>query len=513
MDIKPIKRTLGLTSLAAALLAAAGCVVGPTYERPAVATPAAFKEAAAPAVPGAASGATAPTPLLAPGETGAWQPARPAEELARGTWWTVFGDETLNGLEAQAAHANFNVQAAAARLSEARAIQQSARAGLFPTLDAGFSPTRQKASPASQGFTSNTGTQVQTLWRAEASVSYEVDLFGRVASNVAAARADTAQSEALLHSVQLALQADVAQDYYNLRELDAEQSLFAQTVALREAALKLVGRRFDEGEISELDVARARSELATARSDALGVARQRAAQEHALAVLLGKPAAEFTLPPVPLQAVTAIIPPGLPSALLERRPDVAAAERAMAAANARIGVAKAAFFPSLTLTGLGGFESATLGDLFQWSSRTFLLGPFAGTALNLPIFDGGARRANLANARAQYEEDVARYRQQVLVAFQEVEDNLSNLRILDEQTRAQNEAVGASTRAAHLSRTQYTEGQVTYLDIIDAERTVLQTRRAAVQLAGAQATSTVNLIRALGGGWDATPAPANLAQR
>jgi outer membrane protein, multidrug efflux system len=202
----------------------------------------------------------------------------------------------------------------------------------------------------------------------------------------------------------------------------------------------------------------------------------------------------------------------LPSSLLERRPDIAAAEREMAAANARIGVAKAAFFPSLTLTGTGGFESATLGDLFKWSSRAFLLGPLAGTALNIPIFDGGRRKGNLANARAVYEEDVAGYRQQVLVAFREVEDNLSDLRILESQTATQNDAVKASQRAADLSRLQYEEGEVNYLDVIDAQRTVLQARRSAIQLQGVQAASTVNLIRALGGGWgEGVSKPGQLA--
>jgi multidrug efflux system outer membrane protein len=214
----------------------------------------------------------------------------------------------------------------------------------------------------------------------------------------------------------------------------------------------------------------------------------------------------------PLEPVDLRIPAGLPSSLLERRPDIAAAERAMAAANARIGVAKAAFFPSLTLTGTGGFESATLGDLFKWSSRAFLLGPLAGTALNIPIFDGGRRKGNLANARAVYEEDVADYRQQVLVAFREVEDNLSDMRILEAQIRTQNQAVEASLRAADLSRVQYAEGAVNYLDVIDAERTVLQARRAAIQLQGIQAASTVNLIRALGGGWgDVVPQQARIA--
>jgi multidrug efflux system outer membrane protein len=495
-----IKRWLGLSALLGSLLVVAGCSLAPTYAKPDVKEPAAFKE-------------TSQT-VLAASEQGTWKTAQPSEQVMRGEWWTVFNDDTLNDLERQAADANQNLRAAAARVKESRAINQTARAGLFPTLDAGFGPTREKLSPASQLQPQNVNIPSQTLWRAQASASYEVDLFGRVSDSVKAANADTAQSEALFRSVQLALQADVAQNYFNLRELDAENDVFARTVALREQSLKLVQRRFAEGDISELDVARSRSELASAKSDAMTVQRMRAASEHSLAVLLGKAASQFTMAANPLTPVDIKIPPGLPSSLLERRPDIAAAERAMAAANSRIGVAKSAFFPSLNITGSGGFESATLGDLFNWSSRTFLLGPFAGTALNLPIFDGGRRKGNLANARAIYEEDVANYRQQVLVAFQEVEDNLSDLRILETQTQTQAEAVSASNRAAQLSRTRYTEGAINYLDVIDAERTVLQSQRTAVQLAGVQATSTVNLIRALGGGWgdmpvaSAEPAPA-----
>lgn len=214
-----------------------------------------------------------------------------------------------------------------------------------------------------------------------------------------------------------------------------------------------------------------------------------------------KTPAEFSMPAAPIEAVNLRIPAGLPSSLIERRPDIAAAERAMASANSRIGIAKAAFFPSLTITGVGGFESATLGDLFKWSSRAFLLGPLAGTSLNIPLFDGGRRTANLANARAAYEEDVAKYRQQVLTAFREVEDGLSDLRILEGQKQTQAEAVQSATRAADISRMQYTEGAINFLDVIDAERTALQTKRAAVQLQSVQAAATVNLIRALGGGW------------
>jgi multidrug efflux system outer membrane protein len=478
--------------LLSALLTISGCSLAPKYEVPSTPTTAAFKEA--------------PQQPLSAEQAGTWKTAQPSEDVARGEWWKVFEEPKLNELEQQAMDANQNLRAAAARVKEARAMNQAARAGLFPSLDAGFGPTRQRVSAASLFQPDGTDVPQQTFWRAQASASYEVDLFGRVASTVDASQADTQRSEALFRSVMLALQADVAQNYFALRELDAESEVFKSAVDLRQQALKLVQRRFSEGEITELDLSRAKAELASAQSDAMTVQRLRAASEHSLAVLLGKAPAEFAMAADPLKPVKLRVPSGLPSSLLERRPDIAAAERAMAAANSRIGVAKAAFFPSLTLTGTAGFESATIGDLFKWSSRAFLLGPLAGTALNIPIFDGGRRKGNLANARAIYEEDVANYRQQVLLAFREVEDNLSDMRILEDQTRTQDEAVKASQRAADLSRSQYTEGAVNYLDVIDAERTVLQARRAAVQLQGVQAASTVNLIRALGGGWGDMPA-------
>lgn len=490
------------SALLGALLVVAGCSLAPTYVVPTATTAAAsstFKEAAPAAGASAADGASQAG--TSSENLGTWKTAQPSEDTARGEWWKVFGDATLDDLERQAIDANQNLKAAAARVKQARALNQSARAALFPTLDAGFGPTRERVSAASLFEPDGTQVPQQTLWRAQASASYEVDLFGRVASTIDASKADTQRSEVLYRSVLLALQADVAQHYFALRELDAEGDVFAQAVTLREQALKLVKRRFDEGDVTELDYQRAQAELASAKSDAMTVQRLRAASEHSLAVLLGKAPSDFSMSANPIQPVDLRIPPGLPSALLERRPDIAAAERAMAAANARIGVAKAAFFPSLTLTGTGGFESATIGDLFKWSSRAFLLGPLAGTALNVPIFDGGRRKGNLANARAVYEEDVARYRQQVLVAFQEVEDNLADMRILEVQTQAQGDAVRASQRAADLARKQYAEGAVNYLDVIDAQRTVLQTQRAAIQLQGVQAASTVNLIRALGGGW------------
>jgi multidrug efflux system outer membrane protein len=484
--------------LLVALLAA--CSVEPTYKRPEVDTPVAFKEAPAASATSAASAPSAQ-------DTGTWKQAQPADDAHRGEWWTIFGDAQLNALEEQAAAANQDLKAAAARVQQARAVTQAAKSDWFPKLDAGFGPTRERASAASQFLPDSAGGTTGTIWRAQVGASYEADLFGRVSSNVNASRADEQQSAALFRSVQLSLQADVAQNYFQLRELDTDQDLYRRTVALREDTLKLVERRFKEGDIGELDVSRSRNELASARADAVGVARQRAASEHSLAILLGKPPADFSFAEAPLVPVTVRVPPGLPSALLERRPDVSAAERAMAAANARVGLAKSAFFPKLDITGAFGFESATLGNLFMWSSRAFILGPFAGTALTVPLFDGGRRKANLAQARSKYDEDVAQYRQQVLVAFREVEDNLADLRLLDDQMREQNNAVQASQRAAHLSSTQYTEGAVSYLDVIDGERQVLTSQLQASHLSGTQAVATVNLIRALGGGWGDVTAP------
>lgn len=490
----------GATAIAATLILAA-CSMAPAYQAPSAPRDAAFKEAS-PAW-------SQETATALDGST--WKAATPSEEATRGEWWKIFNDTVLDNLERQALDANQDLKAAAARVKEARALNQVARSAYFPTVDAGLGATRQQPSAASQGLADGARVQPSTVYRAQANVSYEVDLFGRVAANVDAAKADTQRSEALFHSVQLALQADVAQNYFALRELDAEGEVYAHAVALREDSLKLLKSRFDEGDISEVDVLRAESELSTARSAAMTALRLRAASEHSLAVLLGKTPAEFTMPASPLQSVNLRIPAGLPSSLLERRPDIAAAERAMAAANARIGVATSAFFPSLSLTGTGGFESSSFGNLFKWSSRSFLLGPLTGTALSLPLFDGGKRKGDLANAKASFEEQAATYQQQVLLAFREVEDNLAALRILEDQTRTQGDAVASSTKAAALLRTQYTEGQTNYLDVLDAQRSVLSARRDAVQLQGLQAIATVNLIRALGGGWDDTASPAPAA--
>ncbi len=472
------------TTLVAALLLAA-CSVAPTYQRPDAHVGNAFKEN----VP----------------ESAQWKRAEPSEASERGQWWTVFADAKLDELQADAARANLTLKAGLARLAQARAAAGIAESQRFPTVEAGAGATRLRASPASLGLPAGADVPAQTLYRAQLGASYEVDLFGRVANEVAAARADVAQTERLYASLLLAIQADVAQSYFALRGLDAEIALLADTVRLREQALALVERRFKAGEIAELDVARAQTELATARAEGVALTRRRAELEHALAVLVGRTPAELDLPARPLAFAPIAIPPGLPSQLLERRPDIAAAERAMAAANARIGVARAAWFPRLTLTGLLGLEAANSGDLFRASSRTWALGPLAGTALAATVFDGGRRAANEQGARAAFDETAASYQQTVLGALREVEDSLSGLRILAQQAHEQASAVESAQRAAELSSSRYRAGYVNYLEVIDAERQVLATRRAATQVERERALATVALIRALGGGWDHVP--------
>lgn len=486
-----LRLTLGL-----ATLALAGCALPPAYMPDTGAVPSHYKQSQA--------------DLNDP-----WQPASPADDVLRGAWWNVFQDPALNALQAAAQDANPTLQAAYARLQQSRAQHRHARASLFPRLDLGFGPTRQRESPASQGAPDDGNAAHSTLWRTEGAVAYEVDLFGRVASTISAAAADMDQTGALYRLILLALQADLADAYFLIRELDAGLCVYQRTLALRERSYQLSRIRHEGGDADERDVARARQEWESARADALGAERQRANAEHALAVLIGKAPADFSLPLSPLTRIAVSVPAGLPSALLERRPDIAAAERAMAAASARVGVARAAFFPRLELTGAAGFESADLSQLFQWSSRTFLLGPFLGTALTLPVLDGGKRQAGIDAAQAVLEEETARYRETLLNAFREVEDNLASLRLLAPQQAAQDNARQAAERSAELSRLQYETGTHTQLDVIEADRTLLQQELATARLNGERARATVRLIRALGGGWD-TPlpgAPADSAAR
>jgi multidrug efflux system outer membrane protein len=464
-----------------AALALAGCAA-PELRAPQIDVPAHFKEDATQAEGGAK-----------------WKLAQPAEAQPRGEWWKAFNDATLNQLIDEATKANANLAAAAARVKQARALAGVAEADRIPQVGVQAGAQRGRASDVSLGLPEGTRVPTANVFQVQLTASYEIDLFGRVANNVGAARADAAASEALYRSVLLALQADVAQTYFRLRATDAELAFLNETVLLREENVRINQRRFDLGDIGELDLARSKTELATTRSDAIALQRQRAQFEHALAVLLGKPAASFSAENNPLLASAVLpgIPAGLPSALLERRPDIAAAQRTMIAANARIGVARSAMFPALSLTAVGGGISEDLSNVFKWNSSTWLV----GALMSLPIIDGGRNRAAVTRSEAGLEEAVASYRQSVLTAFAEVEDNLAGLRTLAGQTQAIDDAVASARRSADLARKLYEAGRSSYLDVLDAQRNLATVERSAVQLRGTRAATTVALIRSLGGGW------------
>lgn len=472
--------------LAALLLAACAA---PEFKQPKIDVPTAFKESAEPMT--AADGTR-------------WKPAQAAEAQPRGEWWLAFNDPVLNQLIAEATSANANLQVAAARVKQARAIAGIAEADRSPQIGVSAGGQRERASPLSLNLPQGTVVPPANIYQANLTASYEVDLFGRVAASVSAARADAAAVEATYRSVLLSLQADVAQTYFRLRETDAELDTLNQAVRLREESLHVNQRRYDLGDLGEFDLSRAKTELATARAEAVGLQRQRVSNEHALAVLLGKPAAEFTavVSPLPDDATLPAIPAGMPSSLLERRPDIASAQRAMEASNARIGVAKAAMFPALNLNaGVGGM-AGTFPDVFQWTNRSWLL----GALLSMPLIDGGRNKANISHSQGVLEESVAAYRQSVLVAFADVEDNLAGLRILAGQTEQIDAAVLSARRSADLAQKLYAAGRSSYLDLLDAQRNLTSVERNAVQLRGSRAVTTVALIRSLGGGWDSAAA-------
>ena len=484
------------TVLAALLLSACAA---PAFHQPSVATPAAFKEALV-------APAASPEAVRSAADGSTWKTAQPAEAQPRGEWWKAFKDSRLDSLIAQATASNQNLSVAAARVKQARAIAGIAEADRVPQVGVGVGAQRARLSPLEANVAPGTAIAPATSYRASLSASYELDLFGRVSSNVAAARGDALATEATFRSVLLSLQADVAQTYFRLRALDAEIATVNQTVRLREESVRVTGRRFELGDIGEFDLSRAKTELSTARAEAIGLQRQRATAEHALAVLLGQPASNFGTVSDPLEATASLplIPAGLPSSLLERRPDIAGAQRAMEAANARIGVARSAMFPALSIGADGGGVAGTFGDVFKWSSRSWLL----GATLAMPLIDGGRNRSNVVRSEAALEEAVGSYRQSVLVAFAEVEDNLAGLRVLAGQGAEIEQALAAARRSADLAQKLYDAGRSGYLELLDAQRNLAAVERSAVQLRGDRAITTVALIRALGGGWDAAPGAA-----
>ncbi len=463
-----------IAPLLAALLLAA-CSSTPVLNAPALPVPAAFKEASQPMT--AADGTT-------------WQSAQPAEAQPRGQWWLAFHDPALTAMIDEATAANASLAGAAARVRQARAIAGIAQSDRSVQLGAGLGAQRSRAPTQPQA----------SVYQAGLSASYEVDLFGRIAAGLNAAQADASASEATYRSVLLALQADVAQTYFRIRASDAELATLDRNVDLRLQSVKVNQSRFDNGDIGEFDLVRAKTELAAARAEAIGLQRQRVQLEHALAIVLGKPPAGFAAPADPLLGVALLpaIPAGLPSKLLERRPDVAAAQRAMVASNARIGAARAAMFPALGLSAAGGGASDALSNVLKWSSRSWML----GALMSMPLIDGGRNKANIARSEAVLDESVAAYRQNVLVAFAEVEDNLAGLRILAGQAEQVDAGVVLARRSADLAQKLYQAGRSSYLDLLDAQRNLALIERSSAQLRGSQAVTTVALIRSLGGGWD-----------
>jgi len=443
---------------------------------------------------------TAPPPAQFKDEGPRWTVAAPAEAQDRGAWWKAFADPALDGLVERAAANNTTIQEAAARLAQARAFARGTNADRMPQLGVGVGAGRQAGANTANGMTP------ATITTAGATLSYEVDLFGRLAHASDAAALDAQAREALLRSTQLLVQAEVAQTYLSLRATDAERALVDETVEAYRRTLNLTQRRYQAGDIAELDVARVQTELASNEAEALALDRRRAGLEHALAVLVGDPASAFTLQPAEWKTALPQIPAGIPATVLARRPDVSAAQRTILAAQARVGSARAAWFPDLSLTAAGGYASPELGDLFKWSARAWSV----GALLSLPIFDGGRREAGVRGAQAQLDGAVASYRGQVLVAFKEVEDQLSALRLLQGQAEAQARAVGSAARATALSESRYRNGMDSQLELLDARRSELRNRREALQVRATQYQATVALIRALGGGWDAA-APQKVA--
>src|SRR6266540_2757276 len=464
--LKPtfVSRHTREASLICAIAGLAACSVGPNYVRPPVETPSAYKEAQG------------------------WKQAEPRDERPRGTWWEVFNDGELDALVRQVVITNQTIKAAEARVREARALTQAARAAFFPIVTANASATRSGSaggtSSTSSGTTVNLGG-VHNNYNVALDVNWEIDLWGRVRRTVEASEATAEASAADLESARLSAQAQLAEDYFLLRAQDAQIRLLNDTVGAYERSLQLTRNQYAVGVVGRADVAQAETQLKSTQAQAIDATVQRAQLEHAIAILIGKPPAEFSLAAETVPTVFPVIPVELPSELLERRPDIAAAERRAAAANAQIGVAESAFFPSLTLSATGGFQSSVLSQLFSLPSRYWSLGP----ALAQIIFDAGLRRAQTA-----------------LTGFQEVEDNLAALKILEQEATVQDEAVKAARESLAIVLNQYRAGTANYLAVVVIQAAALNNERTAISILGRRLTASVALIKALGGGWKEAPA-------
>ena len=473
---------------AGAMLFFSACAVGPKYQRPSAPVPAAYKEA----------------PPANTQDAGNWKPSQPSDGAAKGKWWEIYNDPALNALEEQVSVSNQNILAAEAQYREARDAVRIARSGLFPTVTGQASIVESQSSrTATSGTTANLSTAPRTAYNLPVDLSYVADLWGSIHRSVTASAAFAQVSAAQLENARLLLQSDLAVDYFQLHGTDGAEDLLDRTVKSYEEYLTLTQNRYKGGIASGADVAQAETQLHTARAQLIDLGESRAQFEHAIAILTGKPPVDLSIPLAPLTATPPPIPSGVPSALLERRPDIAAAERQMAAANEQIGIAQSAYYPTLTLSASAGLESGRFLRWFSWPSRFWSVGP----QLAETLFDAGRRHAQTDQARAAFDATVANYRQTVLTSFQQVEDNLAALRVLSDEAQAEDDAVKAAQRSVQISTDQYKAGTVSYLQVITTQAIALQDERTAVEIQTRRMVASVLLVEALGGGWDASKLP------
>ena len=477
--------------LAIAMLAG-GCMVGPNYKGPpAVVVPTDFKEMSG------------------------WKVAQPSDHTLRGDWWKIFGDPQLDTLEARVSISNQNLAQAEAAYRQASALVRETRASLFPTVTIGAGYTRSgggasvatsgtsTSRPGPSSVTGGTGSS-SNFFQLGLDVSWTLDLWGKIRRTIESQRGSAQASAGDLENARLSYQTALAQDYFQLRMVDAQKKFLDDTVAAYTQYLEMTKNRYAAGVASQADVVQAETQLKTTQAQAIDVGVQRAQLEHAIAVLIGEPASTFSLPSAPLTATPPTIPVGVPSELLERRPDIAAAERRVAAANAQVGVAVAAYYPTVTLGLSNGVETSAIGMLFSAASHFWSVGP----SISQTVFDGGLRKAQKEYARAGYDGAVATYRQTVLTAFQGVEDNLAALRILEEEARVQREAVESARQSVRITTNQYLAGTVPYLNVITTQATLLSNETTLILLEGRRMAAAVLLIQALGGGWDVADLPS-----
>jgi NodT family efflux transporter outer membrane factor (OMF) lipoprotein len=478
------QRKAGLTAAAMAALLAS-CMVGPKYTRPSTPTAPAYSE----------------QPPVSYQESQGWKTAQPGDQALRGNWWELYGDTQLNTLEEQVGPANQTLKISEANFREARAAIKFNRSFQYPTVDAQPSITRDRVSAnVPTGGTPGLGYGNFTI---PIGVSYDADLWGRIRRTVEQARGQFQAAVADLENVKLELQTELAVDYFELRSADAQKQILGDTVTSYKRALDLTQNRYAGGVASKTEVAQAKTQLNQTEAQLIDVDVARAQFEHAIAVLTGRVPEGFTLPAMPLKETPPVIPVGMPARLLERRPDIASAERQMAAANEQIGIARSAFFPDLVLAGTGGLNAGSLVNLFTWPSRYWAVGP----QMLQTLFDAGRRRSQVETAQAGYDATIARYRQTALTAFAEVEDNLAALRILEQESAKQAEATQAAEMSLQLSLNRYKGGLVTYLEVITAQSISLSNARTEVDLRRRRMDASVQLIKALGGGWDTSKLP------